>query len=622
MKKRPKNDRRSPEVVEAGRNAAAWMMGLQVLVIVLAVVCIYWPVLEGGWLWDDSRYVTSNLLLRSFTGLEKIWFEPKSFVEYYPILATAEWVQWHLWGMETLGYHVTNLGLHCINALLVWRVLGKFGLRLAWLGGLIFAIHPVQVESVAWISELKNTLSLPPFLLAVCAWIDYEEKKLSRDYWIALGLFLVAMLCKISMVSFPLMILFYAWWKRDRITLGDLQASAPFFVISLVLGALTVYLGAVFTHSHSVHDMVGVSLGSVTQGGWASRVAVMGLSLSFYFFNCIWPVGLLPIYPKWAVNPPSPWQFLPWPVMAVLFYGLWTGRKNWGKGVLLGAGFFLLMLLPFAALHWSFTWVMDHFLYIPIIGLIGLVVAGLGQIDERWPWFSRPYGIGILAAVMALMAYDSFSYAGVFIDSETLWTFTLSRNPDSWLAHNNLGNAFIKKGEIDGAIAEFEKALQVNANYAKSHNNLGYSLLQKGRVDDAIEEYEKAVKIDPDFADAYGNIGVALAQKGQIDEAIVEYQKALSVNPSFVEVMSNLGLALAKKNRWDEAIVQWQKAVEINPDYAQGHTNLGVAFMQKGLVNEATAQFQEAVRLDPTDPNAQSNLAKAEAMAPPSTGVK
>jgi hypothetical protein len=153
-------------------------------------------------------------MTQSPTGLWSIWFEPGSQLDYYPIKASVQWLQWHLWGMDTLGYHLTNVVLHILSALLVWRLLSKFGLRLAWLGGLIFAIHPVQVESVAWIAELKNTLSLPPFLLAMCAWIDYEERGKAKDYFLALGLFLVAMLCKLTVVLFPLVILLYAWWRR------------------------------------------------------------------------------------------------------------------------------------------------------------------------------------------------------------------------------------------------------------------------------------------------------------------------------------------------------------------------------------------------------------------------
>jgi hypothetical protein len=189
------------------------LMLIHAAIIVAAGLWIYWPALNGDWLWDDTMYVSQNPLLNDPAHLWKTWFQPGRFIEYYPIEQTVQWVQWQLWGNYTLGYHLTNLGLHLLSAFLVWRLLGKLGLQFAWLGGLIFAIHPMMVESVAWISELKNTLSLPPFLLAMCAWIDYEERGRRNDYLRALAFFLVSMLCKIGVAPFPVIILLYAWWK-------------------------------------------------------------------------------------------------------------------------------------------------------------------------------------------------------------------------------------------------------------------------------------------------------------------------------------------------------------------------------------------------------------------------
>jgi hypothetical protein len=271
-----------------------------------------------------------------------------------------------------------------LSALLVWRLLSKFGLRLAWLGGLIFAIHPVQVESVAWIVELKNTLSLPPFLLAMCAWIRLRGARKAKDYWLALGLFLVAMLCKLSVVLFPLVILLYAWWRRGRIGWNDLKMSAAlFWRFPRVLGLITIGTGIWdqrFNHADS---------GAMPVGGLLARLVAAGLSLSFCFSKSFLPVGLLPIYPKWTIDPSSPVQFLPWLVLGGVICWFWTKRHSWGRHALLGLGFFLINLGPcpgfIPAPDMAFTWVMDHFLYLPIIGLIGLVVAALGQMEISFP---------------------------------------------------------------------------------------------------------------------------------------------------------------------------------------------------------------------------------------------
>lgn len=391
---------------------------------------IYEPVLHGGWLWDDNFYLTQNPLIGDPSRWWKAWCLPGSFIEYYPVTETVRWMQWHLWGLNPFGYHVTNLVLHLISALLVWRLFAKLGLRLAWVGGLIFVLHPVQVESVAWIAELKNTLSLPPFLLAMCAWIDFERDHRDRDYFLALVFFLLAMLCKITAAPFPLVILLYAWWKHGRLEKTDFRTSAPFFLVSLVLGMTTLWTGTTFAQVHGMQDM------TVPLGGFFSRVALAGQTLSFYLLKCFLPLGLLPLYPQWQVDPPTLAQFLPWPVLGGVMSWLWWQRKGWGRHALLGLGFFILMLLPFLGFnvisYMHYTWVMDHFLYIPIIGLIGLVVAALEKINLYLPLPGRISGGIVLAIALGLLALVSRGYAGIFVDQETLWAYTLQHNPKAW----------------------------------------------------------------------------------------------------------------------------------------------------------------------------------------------
>ena len=250
MAKRSKRKARSPAVAQNSPargnplgTSQKWRPSLlKAGVIALAVLAVYWPCLGGGWIWDDHLYITHNPLLHDPARLWKAWFDPGSFIEYYPIEQSVRWGQWQIFGTaddNTFGYHLTNILLH-INALLVWRLLAKVGLRLAWLSGLIYAVHPTAVESVAWISELKNTLSQAPLLLAMCAIVDYENRNKREHYYAALVFFLAAMLCKASVSPFPIAILLYIWWKRGRIGWADIKDSAPFFAISLVLGAVTV----------------------------------------------------------------------------------------------------------------------------------------------------------------------------------------------------------------------------------------------------------------------------------------------------------------------------------------------------------------------------------------------
>jgi protein O-mannosyl-transferase len=519
-------------------NPNSRLLLLRALLIIAAGFWVFAPALRGDWIMDDDMYLTQNVLLHDPARLWKIWFAPGTLIEYYPIEASVQAIQWHLWHLNTLGYHLTNLVLHLAGALLVWRLLGKFGLRLAWLGGLLFAIHPAVVESVAWISELKNTLSLLPFLLAMCAWIDYEERGRPRDYYLALGLFLVAMLCKISMALFPFVILLYAWWKRGRIGWTDLKTSAPFFAISLALGVTTIVAGNWFRVSHLQ------SASNPDIGGLASRLALSGWSIAFYFSQCVWPVKMMPIYPKWPVDPRAFTSFLPWPILGSVICWLWTRRTTWGRHALLGLGFFLLNLLPFIGLnsvtYMGFTWVMDHFLYIPIIGIVGLAIAVLEQIDGRISAPARPWFAGLIAAPLALLALESHLYAGMFIGPEKLWSYTVKHNPTSWLAYNNLGIVFLETGRDQEAIEAYRNALEFNPESVEAHNNLGRALFQMGRTGEAIENYEAALRYNPHFGISLTNLGNALSKIGRVQEAIACYQQALLVNPNDHDARANL----------------------------------------------------------------------------------
>jgi tetratricopeptide (TPR) repeat protein len=529
--------------------------------------------------------------------LWKTWFAPGSQIDYYPLEQTVLWVEWQLWHNDTLGYHVVTLVLHLLSALLVWRLLGKMGLRLAWLGGLLFAIHPVQVESAAWIAELKNTLSLPPLLLAMCCYLDYEERGRSRDYLPALALFLVALLCKITVVMFPVVILLYAWWKRGRIGWNDLKVSAPFFVLSLTVGLITI-LGGVWDRqfNHMQSDRV-------LTGGWPARLVLAGQEIAFYFSKSVLPVGLLPVYPKWAVDPASPVHYLPWLILGGVVGWLWTKRESWGRHALLGLGFFLINLTPcpgfIPAPNMGYAWTMDHFLYLPIIGLIGLVVAVLGQMEERLTPAFRRVGVGIVALVMILLAWESHGYAGLYINSETLWTYTLQGNPEAWPAHSNLGLCLQKSGRVAEAMEHYEQALRINPDYAEAHNNMGVVLLQSGRVPEAIAQDEQALRLKPDFAEAHNNLGNALLQTGRIAEAIKQYQEGLRLNPDYTETHNNMGNALLQSGQMAEAIEQYEQALQLNPDNVGAHNNLGNALRQSGRMAEAIEQYEQALRLDP-----------------------
>ena len=332
---------------------------LRAAVIVLAGTWVYWPALRGGWLWDDGLEIARNELLHRPGGWWRAWVAPAG-LDYYPLKDSLQWVQWHLWGDHTLGYHLTNVGLHLLGALLVWRLLACLGARLGWIGGLLFAVHPLAVESVAWISELKNTLSLPLLLAAMICFVEFDDgceggsaggaaqrvgdppspgfgglRNALHLYLWSIVFFLAAMLAKSSVVMFPVVLLLHAWWRRGRITRRDLRASAPFFAISLALGVVTVWF--------QQHRAIGLPAAAPT---FLLRLAGAGRAIGFYLAKGAFPTGLIPIYPRWNPDLVSPWQALSWVVIAGALLGFWVKRATWGRHALLGSGWFLVNLLP------------------------------------------------------------------------------------------------------------------------------------------------------------------------------------------------------------------------------------------------------------------------------------
>jgi len=399
-----------PIAARAGRART----GLKAAAIAIAAFWVYSPVIRGGWLWDDSLEISDNAVLRDPGGLAKIWVAPAGW-DYYPLKTTLQWVQWHLWHGDTAGYHLANIGLHALSALLLWRLLWKLGAPLAWWGGMLFAVHPLAVESVAWIAEFKNTLSLALVLLAMGAYVDFDARTQDgrRLPVLAPILFLAAMLSKSSVAMFPLVLLLYAWWRRGRITGRDLAKTAPFFVVAVVLGLVTVW----FQHTRAIAGEY------IPIGGPASRVAGAGLEIGFYFLKCVLPVELMTIYPRLNLEPLSAVRFLPWVAVAAAAGWLWSRRaSSWARGAAFALGSFAVNLVPVLGFipmsYLRLSQVADHFAYLPLVSMAGLAAAGLGiwrrsPRDGGSPLRTR-LPIVCAAAACAALALESHRYAATF----------------------------------------------------------------------------------------------------------------------------------------------------------------------------------------------------------------
>jgi len=569
----------------------------------------YLPAIRGDFVWDDGDYVTDNLALRSLGGLFKIWFEMGATIQYYPLTFTSFWIEYQLWGLRPLGYHLVNVILHGLTAVLLWRTLHRLKMPGAWLAAAIFVVHPVHVESVAWITERKNTLS-GLFALAT-AWalvrylgLDAEEnrepqgnhqadrRRNRRFYWLALVLFAAALLSKSAVCPLPAAVLAVIWWKRGRIDRRDALSMAPFLALSALMALATTWVE---------RTTVGASEMAWTLT-WLQRGLLAPRSICFYLVKVIWPAGTCFIYPRWQIDPTVWWQYLfPLALLAGLL-GLWALRQRIGRGPLAAVSILIIMVLPTLGIvkfyFMTYSFVADHFQYLGSMGPIALLAAFLsrgwrdptatsalrahGPSSDARPSAApslRPAAISVAlhAAPLLILGALTWHSAARFSHIETLWRRTIAANPDAWMALNNLG----------------------------------YYLLTHDRAAEAEPFFLQAIERHPDHGNARFNLASILANRGEIDEAITQLTRGLQSEPASPTAHNNLGDLLIRKGRLAESLSHFREAVRLKPDFALAHCNIGVALVALGAPSDALPSLNEALRLDGALPAAHYTLAAA-----------
>jgi tetratricopeptide (TPR) repeat protein len=587
--------------LQSSRNRS-WFLGL---LLVAAIIFVYQPVWHAGFIWDDDAHVTKPEL-RSLNGLARIWMQLGATQQYYPLVHSVFWVEHRLWGDSTVGYHFINILLHAFSALLLVKLLRQLKIPGAWLAAAIFALHPVQVESVAWISELKNTLSGAFYLGSALAYLGFDRNRSGGNYALALGLFVLGLLSKTVIATLPAALLVVFWWQRGKLSWKqDVLPLIPFFVAGIGAGLFTAWVEGKY--------IIGAE-SSEFNFSIIERFLIAGRVTWFYLGKLFWPVNLVFVYPRWNVSQTVWWQYL-YPGAALLLLGALCWQQRRWRGPWAGLLFFGGTLFPalgfFNVYPFRFSLVADHFQYLAGIGPIVLVAAGIsirfGSFRAR-RLFWEPALCGTLLAVLCVLTWRQ---SRTYQSDETLWRMTLARNSNSSLVHNNLGNFFLQNGRLDEATEQFQKALEIEPRYALAHNNLGAALYQQRRVDEAVTHYQKALEIEPRYAQAHNNLGIVLFQKGQVDAAIAHFQKALAIQPNNAEIYNNFGNALREKGEVDEALRCFQKAVEIAPEFAGAQENLGMMLFQKGQVDEAIVHYQKAVAIQPVNAEFQYNLGYA-----------
>jgi tetratricopeptide (TPR) repeat protein len=572
----------------------------------------YIPAMQGGFVWDDDDHLTKNQTIRSLQGLGQIWFEPDSTIVYYPLTFTTFWLEYRLWGLNPTGYHVVNVLLHALSALLLYRLLLYLKVPGAWLAAAVFALHPVQVESVAWVTERKNVLSgFFYFASAFCLFHFFglagEKKEKSARWWYLSGLllFACALFSKTVTCSLPAAMLLVLWWKRGRVRGREVAALAPFFVLGLALGLTTAWL-----EKHHVG-----AVGLEWDLSFVERCLLAGRALWFYFAKLIWPVELIFNYPRWRMDTGVWWQYIYPAGVLLLVLILWVIRKRVGNGPLVGVLFFCGTLFPalgfFDVYIFRYSFVSDHHQYLACVGLIVLLIGVAAKVASRLPpWPQRIISL-LGLVVLLLLGGQTWQQGYAYRDIETLWADTIAKNPESFLAHNNLGALRADQGKFAEAIRHYSEALRIKPDHYKAHNNMGVALASQGKFEEAISHYREALRLNPKDAEAHSNLAHVLASEGKFKEAIDHYSQALQLNPDNFEAHYNLGVLLAGQEKFAEASGHYLEALRLNPEDAEVHYNLGNALASQGKFAEAISHYLAALRLKPNYVEAHNNLAAA-----------
>jgi tetratricopeptide (TPR) repeat protein len=648
-----------------------WLWGFLLIALVFIA---YAPVFGAGFVWDDESHLTKNPCIVGPLGLKGIWTSTQAV--YYPLVLTTFWVLHKFVGLNPLPYHILNVLMHAGSAVLLWRLLRQLGVHGAWLGAALWALHPVMVQSVAWVTELKNTQSCLFYLLSIIFFLSWEAQarvtrvvRINTTLMFALSLtcFVLATLSKPSVVMLPVVLALCIWWRRGTVGWKDGIPLAPFLLVSAFASAWTIW-------EQKFHAS---AVGPEWAQTWPERLIIAGRAIWFYLGKLVWPHPLIFIYPRWEIHS---WQWMAYLPLLAATLGLivlWALPGRAGRALFFAAAYYLVSLFPvlgfFSVYFFRYSFVSDHFQYLASMGPLALAGAAIATLVGRFcetplelasdtdalqsssddigvarrRLFLGSLGCSILLLSLAFLTWQQTT---AYHDLITLYTRTLAKNPGCWMAHYNLGIALHDHGETDQAITHYRQAIELRPGYAEAHYNLGRLLAEKGEFNDAINHYEATLAINPADTEAHNNIGATLFQAGRVDDAIAHYQEALAVRPDYAEASCNLAdallskgdmdgaithyrtcvavlpnhtdaqynlaSALLRKGRFDEAIIHYEKALELLPGNADAHVNLGSAFLAKGHIAEAIGQYKEALTLSPENVAAQSNLAWLLATSP------
>lgn len=620
---------------------APWLPWLALAAIAFIV---YLPALGAGFIWDDDA-LTANTFVNSSTGLFKIWLTPRLMIQeqhYWPLVYTTFWLERLVAGLNPFIYHLDNNLLFCGVALLLWRVLRRLELPAAWFAAALFAVHPIHVESVAWVIERKDVLNGVFTLGAALAFLrfaDPAEPHRTRFYVLSLILFAAAMLSKSAGVGLPLALGLALWWRRGRLTLRDLAALLPLLLVAVVLTLVDL------RHLATLRDPGAYGSGLPLLG----RVVLAGRAIWEYLLKLAIPWPLATFYPQWTVRTASVFAWLPLLAWLALVAGLWLVRRRLGRGPFTAVAFYSLMLGPaLGVMDFDYlynTYIADRFQFLASIGPLALAAAGIVALAARfrWPATTLHYGQVALLALLGLLCLRQASF---YHDSVWLFRASIAAAPSCWPAYTNLAWALGQEGkteegndvlrnaiktmsppspkltlELAGTLAlqkRFDEAdhyyretLRLAPNFMEGLTSYGTFLAYHGNPDGAVKLYQQALAINPDQPLALANMGNVLHSQGKVDEAVRSLKHAIRIAPWFVGYRVDLADALIDLKDYEGALEQCRAARRLDPNFAGGPLTEGKALLAQSKGSEAEASIKEALQLMPPTADALYNLGQA-----------
>jgi Flp pilus assembly protein TadD len=593
------------------------------LFLTVATLVVFWQVLDHDFVgFDDDKYVTENHYVQA--GLTKeglIWaFTTAHVSNWHPLTWLSHMVDCQLHGLNPAGHHLANLLFHVLNTLLLYLVFRRLTGSI-WRSGFVaalFALHPLHVESVAWVAERKDVLSTFFWMFTIWAYARYVEIPGFWRYLLTLFTFALGLMAKPMLVTLPFVLLLLDYWPLERFrveqTGGNTTATSralktqrssfplllwektPFFALTAVSGVVTLFA-----------QKSGGALGAMDIYPVKIRIANTLVSYVSYIGKMIWPQNLAVFYPHPGQSL-TVWQAALAGLLLVVVSVVVIGARRRYPYLLVGWLWYVGTLVPVIGLvQVGMQAMADRYTYVPLIGLFIIIAWGVPDLLAKWRYRRAiiTTSVGILISAMTICTWLQVRH---WKSSITLFEHALQVTPKNHVAHNNLGNALEQQDRVDEAIRHLSEALELKPDFAGAHNNLGNALAKQGNFNEAVAHFSKAIQLKPDFAGAHLNLGNALEHQDRVDEAIFHFARALQHKPDFAEAYYNMGNALARQGKLNEAVSHFSKALQFKPYFAEAHNNLGTILARQGELNEAIFHFSEALRLKPDYLQARANL--------------